>query len=430
MGKRHRSVSTRISKIPNSGQQQAAAGGRGFGGAPTKAQAAPAPVMAVDAESGILTDAVKRFASPHRQPPRHMPEGPKTATGYIDRVTRRASATPAAKRPRMKLDQKMVDAIMARIPEDAASPKTVVKALEAVIMAKASAEMKIEAMIAVSARLGESISGPFSFDKEMADELLLRNDENRTIGASGLEKQTGDMREGRWVENGSGVTISKCGLMNDGQHRNHSISRTDTVQRMNLTVGVERESRRTVDIGKTRSAGDHLKQQGFSNSSMHASIGRAIIAYEYGNGSTMGRPSDISTTEINDRVVQDPELQASVNWAKQNQAALAALTTMTIGGLMHYLLRRIDEQDCLSYLNGIMTGAENGRGLPVTDPRWIVREMLLEDGGRRMGPKYNPDRAEILMRGWNAHRGIICGRDVKVQGKFPGITSAKVVDRT
>lgn len=371
-----------------------------------------------------MSETLRLFAAPPaRTAPAHDPDGPITEIGYVRRLARESiDAEHAPQNPIPNtLPQSIVTAIMKRLDPRSPSPIQIVYALEEVLGTRASAVQKIDAMRAVSTSIGETIAGPFLIDYEMAEHLLTRNHANRNLGPAKLQQYVEDFKGDRWMENGTGVSVSDDGYLNDGQHRMHGIARTRVSQRMNITVGVSRESRRTVDIGKNRTTGDQLRQEGMANSNQAAAIARALVAFEYGNRTTMGRPGDISSPAIQDKAKNDPGVQDAARWAKENQRHLTGRMTGTIAGFVHYLLSRIDPLDALVYLDGVLTGAENGRGLDTTDPRWIVRERLQRETTIGKG---HPDRVELLFRGWNAHRGLTKPTSIKVLGTLPDLTSS------
>jgi hypothetical protein len=369
-----------------------------------------------------MSDTLRLFAlPPTRTAPAHDPEAPITEIGYVRRLARENVDAEAAPQEAIRntLPQAVVDGLMKRLDPRSPSPIQIVYALEEVLGCRASAVQKIDGMLAVSRIIGESVAGPFLIDYELAEHLLTRNHANRNLGPAKLQQYVEDFKGDRWMENGTGVTVAEDGFFNDGQHRMHGIARTRVAQRMNITVGVTRESRRTVDIGKTRTTGDQLRQEGMANSNQAAAIARALVAYEYGNKSTMGRPGDISSTAIQEKATNNQAVQDAARWAKENQRHMTGRMTATIAGFVHYLLSRIDPVDALVYLDGVLTGAENGRGLDTTDPRWVVRERLQRE--TNIG-KSHPDRVELLFRGWNAHRGLTKPTSIKVLGNLPDLT--------
>lgn len=343
----------------------------------------------------------QREAAPETKRPAAAAARRGTASGY---VARHARGTPKAMPVRRFTDPEIVSDLVSRLPVGGTVPEIVVDLLERIIGRSADAHERLEAMIAVSISTGRSVAGAYDIDPEMADELLSRNKDNRTIGVSKMQQSIDDMVEDRWEENGSGVAVSSCGHYNDGQHRALSIRSTGTTQRMNLTVGVTRDSRHTLDIGRTRGTRDHAKLKGIENSSTASALGRAVIAYEHASGNrnggstTMGRSADVSTPAILARIKADPAIASAAEWADSSKTLLSNVVPASMAAFVRYILDGISPSRCVLFFEGVLTGAESGRGLPTSDPRWMVRRWL-------MAPEQKDAkmlRIEMLLHAWNA----------------------------
>lgn len=390
---RSRRISKKPSEAKKSTTQQVASVGSGNVAEDISAILAPrTPVATTPANRQSPSNATRPAAPTARR---------GTASGY---VARHARSAPKVMPVRRYTEPAVVSEIVSRLPVGGTVPEIVVDILERILGRRADAHERLEAMIAVSISTGRSVAGAYDIDPEMADELLSRNKDNRTIGVSKMQQSIDDMVEDRWEENGSGVAVSSCGFYNDGQHRALGIRSTGKTQRMNLTVGVTRDSRHTLDIGRTRGTRDHAKLKGIENSSTASALGRAIIAYEHASGNrnggstTMGRSADVSTPAILARIKADPAIATAAEWADSSKTLLTNVVPASMAAFVRYILDGISPSRCVLFFEGVLTGAESGRGLPTSDPRWIVRRWL-------MAPEQKDAktlRIEMLLHAWNA----------------------------
>ena len=274
----------------------------------------------------------------------------------------------------------------------------------------------VDTMLRDSEELGEPVVLRLPVTPEFAEYLLALNPDNRKIKQETLEKYIGDMESGRWQENGEGIAISDTGLMNNGQHRTTAITMCGITQVMNVTVGVTRESRSTTDIGVVKKPGDHLGMAGHSSGHTLGAIARAIISYETANGESIGITKKVTITHIQARIATDQALIDATSYSVKNQTGMRKHVTGTTLGLVRYLTHAIDPQASDRYLEGFLSGTENGRGLDLNDPRYRARETIM-----KMIKKGNvQDRTEVMLRGWNRWRqGRTAEHNIQVTGRLP-----------
>ncbi|MEM9599431.1 MAG: hypothetical protein AAF926_00285, partial [Pseudomonadota bacterium] len=116
---------------------------------------------------------------------------------------------------------------------------------------------------------------------EIASVLLSRNpkSQNRTLNAAYVEGLARDMSSGRWDGlNGQTIVVSKCGYLNDGQHRCNAIVASGVTVKMLVVFGAERDARLTIDQNRTRSAADNLGIVGMKNTASVAAITSAFMS--------------------------------------------------------------------------------------------------------------------------------------------------------
>lgn len=117
---------------------------------------------------------------------------------------------------------------------------------------------------------------------DLAKKLLSVNYEGqRNISKAHVKKLASDMANGRWVENGSTIVISKSGKLIDGQHRLQAVIDSGCTVPMCICSGVEDEAYVVIDSGKKRSTGDAI---GGKNANVKGSLASACAKLAAGGG--------------------------------------------------------------------------------------------------------------------------------------------------
>ena len=93
---------------------------------------------------------------------------------------------------------------------------------------------------------------------ELAQALLERNEDNRSISQRRVAMFAHDMATGAWRLNNNAIGIGPEGQVWDGQHRLLAVVMAGVTIRM-LVFGLELSARPTIDQGRPRSVGDNLR---------------------------------------------------------------------------------------------------------------------------------------------------------------------------
>jgi hypothetical protein len=150
-------------------------------------------------------------------------------------------------------------------------------------------------------------------DSDIARYLLDRNIDNRPLRWDGAQRSVSAyaaaMLRDEWMLNGEPIIISDEGFLNDGQHRLHAVVKSDTVVPMQITFGVDRESRHTVDQGAARSPGNILSMHGEKNTNK---LGHAVqFVWCYDGEKVFGyRPT---TDQLLGTLKENPLLRVALN---------------------------------------------------------------------------------------------------------------------
>jgi len=112
---------------------------------------------------------------------------------------------------------------------------------------------------------------------DMARLLLAANHENRVINKRSIETYVDDIKSGRWALNGESIKVATDGSLNDGQHRCWAVVEAGKSIKTAVTFGLPRDSRMTLDQGKSRTTADYLSIEGsIKNAAVAAGIARGL----------------------------------------------------------------------------------------------------------------------------------------------------------
>lgn len=228
---------------------------------------------------------------------------------------------------------------------------------------------------------------------EFARIMLEHNEDNRNIRPAKLEQIKSDMKAGRFQFNGDTIKFSKDGKLNDGQHRLKAIFETNKSQKLLVVFGVERDSRTTVDIGATRTVGDHMAVQGWPYATTIASVARMCIGYERAEGKGFTRPSEISVGEIIDRASNDQLLQECASYAASNTGKFKNFGSQGVVGFCFYQFSKRRPLEAKTFIEGVRTGANLNEGSPIR----LLRDKMMNS------PRLTKvQKIEAYIRAWNA----------------------------
>lgn len=229
----------------------------------------------------------------------------------------------------------------------------------------------------------------------LARTLLNRNEGNRKLSDKIVGAYTRDMANDAWKFNGEPIIVSSDGKLNDGQHRCEAIIRADRDIKMLMVIGVERETRTTLDQGKIRTAGDFLAMEGYTNTNQIGVI--ASMAWQYTNFGRMATGSHERPTksEVLAFVEDHPNII-------QSHAVAYRKGVQAVGGIAcvaaaHWIFsQKAGKAPADEFVISLIDGAN----LKVGNPILYVRNRLVIEGRRMRAP----EKMELLVKAWNSHR--------------------------
>lgn len=229
----------------------------------------------------------------------------------------------------------------------------------------------------------------------LARVLLERNPDNRRLNANVLDTYVRDMQNGAWRFNGEPLIVSADGKLNDGQHRCTAVVEADVSMPAVLIIGVARDSRETLDQGRTRTASDYLSMNGHINTNNLAATASFIWQYRTRgllSGNTRDRPTK---SEVLNLVSDHPGILDSVHVVQSVHAA--AFGGKSLLAFCHWTFWQASARsDADDFIQALL----RGDGLLSRDPVLYVRNRLIAERGRSRAN----DKAELIFRAWNARR--------------------------
>lgn len=280
--------------------------------------------------------------------------------------------------------------------------------------------------MALSKKLGHPIVIRTQISPETACWLLGLNDGNRIDSEPTRIKYVNDMISGRWVENGGGFSISTCDKLNNGQHRCRAINESGTTQYMNVTVGLTRESRETIDTGLSRTLSNILTMAGIPNATIAGTMTKLVMGWERTSTGAKRPTRENSIPAIQEFIGKDPSIAASAAFVRTVKVPVGLLSKPQVG-FLHNVLMKHCPQKAEEFLRGLVTGAQEelnsatgkveNRGLMMSDPRMTTRMRLIDENKLLK----HADRIELVFRAWNAWREGRTLRQTKVNGNIPDL---------
>lgn len=239
-----------------------------------------------------------------------------------------------------------------------------------------------------------------------------RNPMNRRIDRGLVSRLVSDISNGRWVYNGETIILTSDLLVNDGQHRLLAASKSGATIITAAIIGAARDSRTTVDTGRSRTLSNFLAMEGAPNSSVASTVVKYLASYERLGGKS-----------INVDIITTPE---GKQYYRENSAEIDSIISKTpsdtskVGGRSFVAAARcIIERECFDdeVVNDFFVKYIKGTLLPEESPIYKAREYIMEAKKRKLSVL---DKFEIILRAWNAfYRGKTWQRMITLSGTLP-----------
>lgn len=272
----------------------------------------------------------------------------------------------------------------------------------------------IKKMIALSEEIGEPVVMRIQISPITAAWILGQNDDNRNVSEPKVIQYATDITEGRWMENGDGIGIAVCGSLNNGQHRCYSVMRSGITITTNVTVGLQRKSRGTNDIGLPRTLSGLLTMDGIENSSIVGVMAKLIIGWEQTKTAAKRPTRESSPTRVREYIAENRSIGDSALFVRSLKVPKGFLSKPQIG-FFHHILKKHDPEHADEFICALVSGNEDGRGLRIEDPRNVIRTRLIAEHKLLN----HADRVELVFRAWNAWREDRALEKSRITGTLP-----------
>lgn len=227
----------------------------------------------------------------------------------------------------------------------------------------------------------------------MAENMLTKNEVNRTIRPSVVDKYSRDMASGKW--NFSMIAIDEDGKLIDGQHRLMAIAKSGISVELLTVKNVPNYMQKTFDVGAGRSVADIFTFSGESQGQLLAAITRLVFQIT-DNKLTRGRYTS-TVEEVLQTLDDHSELRVSTDIATWFNSKRMIPLQPSIVGAAHWMIMDTngrEEADAFVHRLGTLVGEEDGSPVLALSKR--VNEI------KRMGVRVNSrDVLNLIIKTWN-----------------------------
>jgi hypothetical protein len=206
---------------------------------------------------------------------------------------------------------------------------------------------------------------------QIANNFLQKNAKNRKISPRHVEAIAKDMESGNWKFNGDAIRFSSNGNLVDGQHRLEGCVLSGKSFKSIVIRNIDDSAMRTIDSGKRRTYGDHLRIRGYENASAIGTTISFLIMIAAQTPKLQGSKHIFTTADYDAVLEKHKDVIESVALAKstfhRSDALLAAI---------HYVATYTgygDQAD--SFLQSWRDGQINYDD----DPVIYIRNLLLKE---------------------------------------------------
>lgn len=211
---------------------------------------------------------------------------------------------------------------------------------------------------------------------ELATQWLEGNTHNRQVKPKVVQVYLEDMREGRWLLNGSTIVFDETGRLLDGQHRLWACIESDRPFPSIVVRGLSEAAFMTIDQGQKRTPADHLYVAGHrvsqGNQPRLAASAQLVWRYRHNDWAK----SKLQADDLVSTLDQEPGLAYWVGTCASVGGRLKGWASVTAAVL--YLGSRGRPQKAEEFSERFKTGADLGPGSPVL----VLRNRALNQSSR------------------------------------------------
>lgn len=241
----------------------------------------------------------------------------------------------------------------------------------------------------------DSFADKIMITPQLAMRMLEDNADNRPVKPLLVNNAAADILAGRWRVNGETIIVSQEGFLNDGQNRLLAIIKANMAAMSFVVFGVERDSRVTVDSGKSRTLRDVFGMDGIANASRTSLIVSLHLAYtrgqySIGSANTGTRQEILAHYKQNKKMFDDSVRRIMGEDFARSAGEAPLACAYTILAARHPLMAS-------EFYNLLFNGINLGDKHPVV----MLRSRLLGTSTIR---SRRWERMQIIFLYWNAWR--------------------------
>lgn len=225
-----------------------------------------------------------------------------------------------------------------------------------------------------------------------ANELLEKNDGNRRISQSVVDKYARDIREGNWRMNGQTIKIGVTGRLLDGQHRCAAVLKAERPIQTLIVENLQDSVFDTFDLGQNRGLAEILKERGEQNTSTLAAAIRQI--WLFSTGHIQHRVVAPTNSEMLELLEKHPGIRRSVSIAHRIRDVIPT----SVGCALHYIFSTINRGKAQHFFDSLGTGADLSSESPILK----LRNLLLRNRNSNRRSLSVSETYAITIKSWNA----------------------------
>lgn len=211
----------------------------------------------------------------------------------------------------------------------------------------------------------------------MALEFLKQNDANRKPKPAKVEQYSRDMKQGRWVFDGSAIKFGRDDSgeewLLDGQNRLMALVRSGTTQTFLVVRGLDPEDQAIMDSGTPRSVADNLHMEGTKARPTHlAATARLIWRIGLGSEKYSSSQEQATNQEILELIHTNPKIEASL--IAVEGIGRVKLRVPVAATSYYFGLVQVPELT-VEFFNKLISGANMREG----DPALALQNRLMTD---------------------------------------------------
>jgi len=241
---------------------------------------------------------------------------------------------------------------------------------------------------------------------QQAMHWLEKNQHNRPLTQSVVDRYARDMLMGRWKLTHQGIAIADDHTIIDGQHRLWAIIEAKLTVIMQVTTGLPLSSQDAIDGGLSRSARDVLAlREGIKMETLHMGVSR-MIARQLG--------AEVPTrTEIIDCFLQHRERIEQAIQMFPHRARY--IRTATIGTVITRAIYTQDATDVARFCRILANGLRSDDDEPQRkdDNALLLRKFITGETSAQLGRCLRPTANDVYFKTERALRAYLDGDRIK-----------------